>query len=195
MGISCVSLASVTIFSRTGKRKLDRVLQMQSDKHQTEGNNHLSRPAIAAQEAVGLLGCQGTLPAHGQFDVHQDPQSCFSAGIAQPTLQQRVSAPQEHDRAINVIMYCINRLSHSIAKSNVHISNLYQLWLKGQTAFSGRARTLIFTVSVCLWSQIRAFPGPGAIQHLQCKSDSDLRCRKCTTFITLLSLRKPQEEC
>jgi len=58
--------------------ELDAGLQVGSHESGVKGQNHLPRPAghassDAAQNAVGLLGCERTLLGHVQLFVSQDP--------------------------------------------------------------------------------------------------------------------------
>ncbi|KAK4816284.1 hypothetical protein QYF61_014582 [Mycteria americana] len=66
--------------------ELDAVLQVESHQSGVEGQNHFPQPAghtslDAAQDTVGLLGCERTLPAHVQLFIHQYPPRSFSAGL------------------------------------------------------------------------------------------------------------------
>ena len=59
---------------------------MRPPQHTAEGQDHLPRPAGhasfgAAQGTVGLLGCEGTLLAHVQLDIHQNLQVLFSRAV------------------------------------------------------------------------------------------------------------------
>jgi len=61
-----------------GAPELDAGLQVGSHQSGVEGQNHLSRPAghageDAAQDTVGLLGCERTLLAHRQLFIPQSP--------------------------------------------------------------------------------------------------------------------------
>ncbi|KAK4815509.1 LOW QUALITY PROTEIN: hypothetical protein QYF61_003067, partial [Mycteria americana] len=85
--------------------ELDAILQVRSHQSGVEGQNHLPRPAghasfDAAQDMVGLLGCEHTLLAHVQLFVHQYPQvlSCRAALdhiIPQPVLKPRIVLTQD----------------------------------------------------------------------------------------------------
>ncbi|KAK4814100.1 hypothetical protein QYF61_008195 [Mycteria americana] len=84
--------------------ELDAVLQVRSHQSRVEGQNHLPRPAghasfDAAQDTVGLLGCERTLLAHVQLFVHQYPQVLFRRAalnhiIPQPELKPRIAPTQ-----------------------------------------------------------------------------------------------------
>ncbi|KAK4817891.1 hypothetical protein QYF61_002060 [Mycteria americana] len=84
--------------------ELDAVLQVRSHQSRVEGQNHLPRPAghtsfDAAQDTVGLLGCERTLLAHVQLFVHQYPQVLFRRAaldhiIPQPVLEPRIAPTQ-----------------------------------------------------------------------------------------------------
>ncbi|KAK4818851.1 LOW QUALITY PROTEIN: hypothetical protein QYF61_020070 [Mycteria americana] len=85
--------------------ELDAVLQVRSHQSRVEGQNHLPRPAghasfDAAQDTVGLLGCERTLLAHVQLFVHQYPQVLFRRAalahiIPQPVLKLRIAPTQD----------------------------------------------------------------------------------------------------
>ncbi|KAK4828837.1 hypothetical protein QYF61_000894 [Mycteria americana] len=84
--------------------ELDAVLQVGSHQSRVEGQNHLPRPAghaafDAAQDMVGLLGCERTLSAHVQLFVHLCPQVLFRRAaldhiIPQPVLKPRIAPTQ-----------------------------------------------------------------------------------------------------
>ncbi|KAK4806069.1 hypothetical protein QYF61_010278 [Mycteria americana] len=84
--------------------ELDAVLQVGSHQSRVEGQNHLPRPYghtsfDAAQDMVGLLGCERTLSAHVQLFVHQYPQVLFCRAaldhiIPQPVLKPRIAPTQ-----------------------------------------------------------------------------------------------------
>ncbi|KAK4819924.1 hypothetical protein QYF61_015299 [Mycteria americana] len=86
--------------------ELDAVLQVRSHQSRVEGQNHLPRPAghassDAAQDVVGLLGCECTLSAHVQLFVHQYPHVLFRRAaldhiIPQPVLEPRIAPTQIH---------------------------------------------------------------------------------------------------
>ncbi|KAK4820817.1 hypothetical protein QYF61_007211 [Mycteria americana] len=85
--------------------ELDAVLQVRPHQSKVERQNHLPRPAghasvDAAQDSVGLLGCERTLLAHVQLFVHQYPQGLFRRAaldyiIPQPVLKLRIALTQE----------------------------------------------------------------------------------------------------
>ncbi|KAK4828848.1 LOW QUALITY PROTEIN: hypothetical protein QYF61_000905 [Mycteria americana] len=85
--------------------ELDAVLQVGSHQSRVEGQNHLPRPAghaafDAAQDTVGLLGCERTLLAHVQLFIHLCPQVLFHRAaldhiIAQCVLKVRIALTQE----------------------------------------------------------------------------------------------------
>ncbi|KAK4824675.1 LOW QUALITY PROTEIN: hypothetical protein QYF61_017255 [Mycteria americana] len=85
--------------------ELDAVLQVGSHQSRAEGQNHLPRPAghasfDAAQDMVGLLGCERTLLAHDQLFVHQYPRVLFHRAaldhiIPQPVLKPRIAPTQD----------------------------------------------------------------------------------------------------
>lgn len=64
----------------------------------TEGKDHLPPPPTntlpdAAQEAFNFWGYKGTLLAHGQLGIHQDPQGVFWLAAFQPLGLQPVLVP------------------------------------------------------------------------------------------------------
>lgn len=46
--------------------------------------------AVLGQDMVGLLGCQGTLLAHIQLAINQNPQVPFHRAVLQPLISQDV---------------------------------------------------------------------------------------------------------
>jgi len=75
--------------------ELKAVLQVRSHQSRIEGQNHLSQPAghaspDAAQDMVGPLGCQRTLPAHVEPFVYQYPQVPLSRAALDPFIPQPV---------------------------------------------------------------------------------------------------------
>ncbi|KAK4821202.1 hypothetical protein QYF61_015770 [Mycteria americana] len=90
--------------------ELDVVLQVRSHQSRAEWQNHLPRPAghasvDAAQDTVGLLGCERTLLAHVQLFIHQYPQGLFRRAalnhiIPQPVLKLRIALTQFSYRSI-----------------------------------------------------------------------------------------------
>ncbi|KAK4810853.1 LOW QUALITY PROTEIN: hypothetical protein QYF61_008825 [Mycteria americana] len=85
--------------------ELDAILQVGSHQRGVEGQNHLPRPAghaslYAAQDTVGFLGCERTLPAHVQLFIHQCPQvlllrAALNHIIPQPVLKPRIAPTQD----------------------------------------------------------------------------------------------------
>jgi len=74
--------------------ELNAGLQVGSHWSGAEGQNHLPRPAghaslDAAQDMVGLLGCERTLSAHVQLFIHQYPQVLLRAAL-NPFIPQSV---------------------------------------------------------------------------------------------------------
>jgi len=77
-----------------------------------EGQNPLPRPAghtagDAAQDMVGLLGCEHTLSAHVQLFIYQYPQAlpsraALSPCIPQPVLILGVALTQVQDPALSL---------------------------------------------------------------------------------------------
>ncbi|KAK4823668.1 hypothetical protein QYF61_005639 [Mycteria americana] len=88
-------LQQVHVFPVLRTPELDGVLQVGSHKSRVEGQNHLPRPAghtsfDAAQDTVGFLGCERTLPAHVQFVIHQYPQVLLCRAALNPFIPQPV---------------------------------------------------------------------------------------------------------
>ncbi|KAK4828015.1 LOW QUALITY PROTEIN: hypothetical protein QYF61_022792 [Mycteria americana] len=85
--------------------ELDAVFQVRSHKSRVEGQNYLPQPAghvsfDAAQDTVGLLGCERTLSAHVQLFIHQHPKVLFHRDaldhiIPQPDLKPRIAPTQD----------------------------------------------------------------------------------------------------
>ena len=68
---------------------------MGSHQSRAKGQNHLARPGghaafDAAQDTVGLLGCEHTWPAHGQLFIHQCSQVLLSRAALNPFIPQPV---------------------------------------------------------------------------------------------------------
>ncbi|KAK4815374.1 hypothetical protein QYF61_001362 [Mycteria americana] len=79
--------------------ELDAVLQVRSHQTRVEGQNPLPRPAghasfDAAQDTVGFLGCECTLPAHVQLFIHQYPQVLLGRAALNPFIPQPVLIPE-----------------------------------------------------------------------------------------------------
>ncbi|KAK4815207.1 hypothetical protein QYF61_021826 [Mycteria americana] len=84
--------------------ELDTALQVRSHQSRAEGQNHLPRPAghaalDAAQDTVGLLGCEHTLSARVQLFVHRYPQVLLRRAaldhiIPQPVWKPRIAPTQ-----------------------------------------------------------------------------------------------------
>ncbi|KAK4827196.1 hypothetical protein QYF61_015224 [Mycteria americana] len=93
--------------------ELDTVLQVGSHQSRVEGWNHFPRPAghasfDAAQDTVGLLGCECTLLAPVQLFVHQYPQVLFHRAalnhiIPQPVLELRIAPTQVQDPTLGLV--------------------------------------------------------------------------------------------
>ncbi|KAK4827937.1 hypothetical protein QYF61_022552 [Mycteria americana] len=78
-------LQQVRVFPVLRTPELDAVLQVGSHQSRVEGQNRLPRPAghasfDAAQDMVGFLGCERTLPAYTQF-ASTNTHKFFSAGL------------------------------------------------------------------------------------------------------------------
>ncbi|KAK4816734.1 hypothetical protein QYF61_022286 [Mycteria americana] len=88
-------LQQVHVFPVLRGPELDAVLQVRSHQRRVEGQNHLPRPAgcpslDAAQDTVGFLGCERTLPAHVQLFIHQYPQILLHRAALNPFIPQSV---------------------------------------------------------------------------------------------------------
>ena len=78
-----------------GAPELDAGLQVGSHQSGAEGQNHLPEPTghaslDAAQDTVGLLGCERTLVAHVQLFIHQYPQVFVGRAALNPFIPQPV---------------------------------------------------------------------------------------------------------
>ncbi|KAK4825966.1 hypothetical protein QYF61_003535 [Mycteria americana] len=106
-------LQQVHLFPVPRTPELDAVLQVGSHQSRVEGQNHLPRPAghasfDAAQDMVGLLGCEHTLPVHVQLFIHQYPRVFLSRAalhpfIPQPVLIPGVAPTQVQDPALGLV--------------------------------------------------------------------------------------------
>jgi len=82
-------LQHLHVFPVLGSPELDTGLQVGSQQSGVEGQNPLSQPAghaalDAAQDTVGLLGCERTLMAHVQLFIHQYPQVLLDRAALNP---------------------------------------------------------------------------------------------------------------
>ncbi|KAK4823599.1 hypothetical protein QYF61_003799 [Mycteria americana] len=106
-------LQQVHVFPVLRTPELDAVLQVGSHQSRVEGQNHLPRPAghasfDAAQDMVGLLGCERTLLAHVWLFIHQYLQVLLSRTalnpfIPQPVLIPGVAPTQGQDPALGLV--------------------------------------------------------------------------------------------
>ncbi|KAK4822945.1 hypothetical protein QYF61_023445 [Mycteria americana] len=106
-------LQQVHVFPVLRAPELDAVLQVGSHQSRVEGQNHLPRPAghasfDAAQDTVGLLGCEHTVLAHVQLFTHQYPQVLLSRAALNPLIPQPVLIPgvaltQVQDLALGLV--------------------------------------------------------------------------------------------
>ncbi|KAK4823178.1 hypothetical protein QYF61_027082 [Mycteria americana] len=106
-------LQQVHVFPVLRAPELDAVLQVGSHQNRAEGQNHLPRPAgrasfDAAQDTVGLLGCECPLPAHVQLFIHQYSQALLHRAalnpfIPQPVLILGVALTQVQDLALGLV--------------------------------------------------------------------------------------------
>ncbi|KAK4824113.1 hypothetical protein QYF61_010736 [Mycteria americana] len=88
-------LQEVHVLLMLGAPELDAVLQVGSHQSGVEGQNHLPQRAgrasfDAAQDTVGPLGCEHTLPAHVQLFIHQYPQVLLCRAALNPFIPQPV---------------------------------------------------------------------------------------------------------
>ncbi|KAK4825361.1 hypothetical protein QYF61_026880 [Mycteria americana] len=93
--------------------ELDAVLQVGSHQSRVEGQNHLPRPAghaafDAAQDRVGLLGCEHTLLGHVQLFIYQYSQillcrAALNHIIPQPVLILGIAPTQVQDLALGFV--------------------------------------------------------------------------------------------
>ncbi|KAK4828118.1 hypothetical protein QYF61_023916 [Mycteria americana] len=110
---SAYKLWQVHVFPMLRAPELDAVLQVGSHQSGVEGQNHLPQPAghasfDAAQDTVGLLGCESTLLAHIQLFIHQYPQvllhrDALKPFISQPVLILGVALTQVQDLALGLV--------------------------------------------------------------------------------------------
>ncbi|KAK4806146.1 hypothetical protein QYF61_001069 [Mycteria americana] len=106
-------VGEVHVFLVLGTPELDAVLQVGSHERGVEGENRLPRPAghasfDAAQDTIGFLGCECTLPAHVQFFIHQYPQvllcrAALNAFITQSVLILGTAPTQVQDLALGLV--------------------------------------------------------------------------------------------
>ncbi|KAK4826403.1 hypothetical protein QYF61_008690 [Mycteria americana] len=107
--------------------ELDAVLQVGSHQRRVQGQNHLPRPAghtsfDAAQDTVGLLGCEYTLPAHVQLFIHPYPKATLKPFIPQPVLIPGVVLT--HGRTLHMALLNLMRFTWA------HFSSLSRsLWM------------------------------------------------------------------
>ena len=79
-----------------GFSELNTVLQVGSHESGVEGKNQLPRPAghasfDAAQDMIGFLGCECTLPGHVELLANQHPQVLLLRAALNPLIAQPVS--------------------------------------------------------------------------------------------------------
>ncbi|KAK4825246.1 hypothetical protein QYF61_025645, partial [Mycteria americana] len=119
-------LQQVHVFPVLRTPELNTVLQVGSHQSGVEGQNPLIQPAghtpfDAAQDTVGLLGCERTLLAHVHLFIHQYPQvllrrAALSPFIPQPVLILGVAPTQVQDLALGLV-----------EPHDVHTGPLFQL--------------------------------------------------------------------
>jgi len=96
-----------------GAPELDAGLQVGSAQSRVEGQDPLPRPAghaslDAAQDTVGLLGCERTLVAHVKLFIHHYPQvllirAALNPFIPQPVLIPAIAVTQMQDPALVLV--------------------------------------------------------------------------------------------
>ena len=99
--------------SCTEGSRLNAILQVGSQQSRVEGQNHLPPPAghasfDAAQDTVGFLSCESTLPAHAQLFIYQYPQvlllrAALNPFIPQPVLILGIAPIQVQDLALGLV--------------------------------------------------------------------------------------------
>ncbi|KAK4823325.1 LOW QUALITY PROTEIN: hypothetical protein QYF61_000927 [Mycteria americana] len=130
--------------------ELDTVLQVRSHQSRAEAQNHLPRPAghtsfDAAQDTVGLLGCERTLRTHVQLFIHQYPQVLFRRAalnhiIPQPVLKPRITPTQVtlHLASLNLMRF-----------TQAHFSSLSKsLWMTSHPSGVSTATTQLATTQL-----------------------------------------------
>ncbi|KAK4827314.1 hypothetical protein QYF61_016564 [Mycteria americana] len=109
-------LQQLRVFPVLRTPELDAAPQGGSPQSGAEGQNPLPHPAghaagDAAQDTVGLPGCECTLPAHVQLFIHQYPQALLLRAaldhiIPQPVLKPRIALTQVQDLALGLVEPC-----------------------------------------------------------------------------------------
>jgi len=112
-GLPLDPLQEAHVFPVLRAPELDAGLQVGSCHSGAEGQNHLLRAAghtafDAAQDTVGLLGCERTLLAHVQLFIDQYPQvllgrAALNPFIPQPVLILGVALTQMQDLALGLV--------------------------------------------------------------------------------------------
>ena len=100
-----------------------------------EGKENLPQPAghtplNAPQDAIGLLGCQGTLLAHGQPVIPQDTQVPLRRAALQqvhpkPALMHEVVPPQAQEFSEKSLVQWVMMITNS---KNVELEGSQLLW-------------------------------------------------------------------
>ena len=88
-----LALQRVHVFPVLKAPELDAGLQVRSHQSGAEGQNHLPQPAAqasldAAQDTVGLLGCELTFVAHVKLFIHQCLQILLDRAALSPFIPQ-----------------------------------------------------------------------------------------------------------
>ena len=105
------------------------MLQLGSHESRVEGQNHLCQPAghtslDAAQDTVGLLGCERTLAAHVESFMNQDPQIlllrvALNPFSTQPVFVLGIALTQVQDLALGLVE--LHRVGLGPALSSVQV--------------------------------------------------------------------------
>ncbi|KAK4831047.1 hypothetical protein QYF61_014979 [Mycteria americana] len=114
--------------------KLNTVFEVRPHQCQVQGDDHFPSPADHAisdtsQDAIGLLGRLGTLPAHIQAAVNQHPQVLFHQAAFQPLFPKPVGlhgvvVAQVQDLALGLVKPHTIDLSPSLQPVQIPLQNL-----------------------------------------------------------------------
>ncbi|KAK4818648.1 hypothetical protein QYF61_016619, partial [Mycteria americana] len=114
--------------------KQNTVFEVQPHQCQVQGHDHIPSPAGHAifhtsQDAIGFLGCLGTLLAHIQAAVNQHPQVLFCLAAFQPLFPKPVAlhgvaVAQVQDLALGLVKPHTIHLSPSIQPVQVPLQSL-----------------------------------------------------------------------
>jgi len=92
------TLQGLKVFLVVRGPKLNAVLEVQAQQGWVQSGDHCLAPAgntisDTSQDAIGLLGHQGTLLAHVQLSVNEHPQVCFFYTVFQSLYPKPVTLP------------------------------------------------------------------------------------------------------